>query len=89
MLADLSVVGCYNSSLSSADRDRLMLASAKHNLQFMPFFMLTEYQKVCQMEQLIAIIVTITDNYFNIYRAYYKCSIRSPPRNIIYHMIFH
>ncbi|EZA49847.1 heparan-sulfate 6-O-sulfotransferase 1 [Ooceraea biroi] len=48
MLADLSIVGCYNSSLSSADRDRLMLASAKHNLQFMPFFMLTEYQKVGQ-----------------------------------------
>ncbi|EFN83037.1 heparan-sulfate 6-O-sulfotransferase 1-B [Harpegnathos saltator] len=48
MLADLSIVGCYNSTLSSADRDRLMLASAKHNLQFMPFFMLTEYQKVGQ-----------------------------------------
>lgn len=47
MLADLSIVGCYNSTLSSTDRDRLMLASAKHNLQFMPFFMLTEYQKVC------------------------------------------
>ncbi|KMQ86849.1 heparan-sulfate 6-o-sulfotransferase 2-like protein, partial [Lasius niger] len=45
MLADLSIVGCYNSTLSSIDRDRLMLASAKHNLQFMPFFMLTEYQK--------------------------------------------
>nr|KAF7409184.1 hypothetical protein H0235_014036 [Vespula pensylvanica] len=48
MLADLSIVGCYNSTLSSLDRDRLMLASAKHNLQFMPFFMLTEYQKVGQ-----------------------------------------
>lgn len=46
MLADLSIVGCYNSTLSKSDRDRLMLASAKHNLQFMPFFMLTEYQKV-------------------------------------------
>ncbi|XP_078052050.1 heparan sulfate 6-O-sulfotransferase [Augochlora pura] len=48
MLADLSIVGCYNSTLSSLERDRLMLASAKHNLQFMPFFMLTEYQKVGQ-----------------------------------------
>ncbi|XP_029677444.1 heparan-sulfate 6-O-sulfotransferase 2 [Formica exsecta] len=48
MLADLSIVGCYNSTLSSTDRDRLMLASAKHNLQYMPFFMLTEYQKVGQ-----------------------------------------
>lgn len=47
MLADLSIVGCYNSTLSNTDRDRLMLASAKHNLQYMPFFMLTEYQKVC------------------------------------------
>lgn len=46
MLADLSIVGCYNSTLSTLERDRLMLASAKHNLQFMPFFMLTEYQKV-------------------------------------------
>lgn len=48
MLADLSLVGCYNSTLSKMERDRLMLASAKHNLQFMPFFMLTEYQKVGQ-----------------------------------------
>ncbi|KAL7294594.1 hypothetical protein TKK_0011901 [Trichogramma kaykai] len=49
MLADLSLVGCYNnSSLSKTDRDRLMLASAKRNLKYMPFFMLTEYQKVGQ-----------------------------------------
>lgn len=46
MLADLSLIGCYNSSLNSRDRDRLMLNSAKHNLKLMPFFMLTEYQKV-------------------------------------------
>ncbi|XP_015109171.1 heparan-sulfate 6-O-sulfotransferase 3-B [Diachasma alloeum] len=48
MLADLSLIGCYNSSLSSAERDYIMLESAKRNLQFMPFFMLTEYQKVGQ-----------------------------------------
>ncbi|XP_012256097.2 heparan-sulfate 6-O-sulfotransferase 2 [Athalia rosae] len=48
MLADLSVVGCYNSTLNNSERDRLMLASAKHNLQSMPFFMLTEFQKVGQ-----------------------------------------
>ncbi|XP_018359026.1 PREDICTED: heparan-sulfate 6-O-sulfotransferase 1 [Trachymyrmex cornetzi] len=48
MLADLSIVGCYNSTLSKTDKERLILASAKHNLQFMPFFMLTEYQKVGQ-----------------------------------------
>ncbi|XP_014210412.1 heparan-sulfate 6-O-sulfotransferase 2 [Copidosoma floridanum] len=48
MLADLSLIGCYNSSLSPEERDRLMLASAKRNLKYMPFFMLTEYQKVGQ-----------------------------------------
>ena len=46
MLADLSLVGCYNSSLSNKERENLMLASAKQNLRFMPFFMLTEFQKV-------------------------------------------
>ncbi|XP_043273376.1 heparan-sulfate 6-O-sulfotransferase 2 [Venturia canescens] len=48
MLADLTLIGCYNSSLTSSDRDHLMLASAKNNLQFLPFFMLTEYQKIGQ-----------------------------------------
>ncbi|XP_034938325.1 heparan-sulfate 6-O-sulfotransferase 1 [Chelonus insularis] len=48
MLADLSLVGCYNSSLSSTERDNLMIKSAKRNLKFMPFIMLTEYQKVGQ-----------------------------------------
>lgn len=63
MLADLSMVGCYNSTLSKVDRHRLMLASAKHNLQFMPFFMLTEYQKVYNTfkyyTQFIIVIVVI------------------------------
>jgi len=63
MLADLSIVGCYNSSLSSADRDRLMLASAKHNLQFMPFFMLTEYQKVRE--------INLNDTFLYYYCPYY------------------
>jgi len=67
MLADLSIVGCYNSSLSKTDRDRLMLASAKHNLQFMPFFMLTEYQKVCSMfkyftQFIFIVIIIVTKN---------------------------
>ncbi|KAK0182264.1 hypothetical protein PV327_000419 [Microctonus hyperodae] len=48
MLADLSVIGCYNSSLSSIERDSLMLESAQRNLQSMPLIMLTEYQKVGQ-----------------------------------------
>ncbi|XP_046743444.1 heparan-sulfate 6-O-sulfotransferase 1 isoform X2 [Diprion similis] len=45
MLADLSIVGCYNSTLNRTERDRLMLESAQRNLLSMPFFMLTEYQK--------------------------------------------
>ncbi|XP_019864908.1 heparan-sulfate 6-O-sulfotransferase 2 [Aethina tumida] len=49
MLADLELVGCYNKKyMSAADRDRIMLASAKKNLQSMAFFGLTEYQKISQ-----------------------------------------
>ncbi|XP_046614796.1 heparan-sulfate 6-O-sulfotransferase 1-B isoform X1 [Neodiprion virginianus] len=48
MLADLSIIGCYNSTLNRTERDRLMLESAQRNLLSMPFFMLTEYQKVGQ-----------------------------------------
>ncbi|KAK9879446.1 hypothetical protein WA026_006516 [Henosepilachna vigintioctopunctata] len=49
MLADLSLVGCYNKNhMSTVDRDRIMLASAKRNLQAMAFFGLTEYQKISQ-----------------------------------------
>lgn len=73
MLADLSIVGCYNSTLSSTDKDRLMLASAKHNLQFMPFFMLTEYQKVFNLFKYIffIIIACMFLFYFNHYFSYY------------------
>ncbi|KAF7990823.1 hypothetical protein HCN44_000628 [Aphidius gifuensis] len=48
MLADLSLIGCYNSTLTKTEKDSLMLQSAKKNLQAMPFFMLTEHQKVGQ-----------------------------------------
>ncbi|KAJ8939939.1 hypothetical protein NQ318_007867 [Aromia moschata] len=49
MLSDLELVGCYNKNyMSKADRDRIMLASAKKNLQSMAFFGLTEYQKISQ-----------------------------------------
>lgn len=34
--------------MSKTDRDRIMLASAKKNLQSMAFFGLTEYQKISQ-----------------------------------------
>jgi len=49
MLADLTLVGCYNTSfMSSKDRDILLLASAKENLRRMAFYGLCEYQKVSQ-----------------------------------------
>lgn len=49
MLADLTLVGCYNvSAMSAHDRDMLMLASAKENLRKMAFFGLCEYQKMSQ-----------------------------------------
>nr|XP_018909230.1 PREDICTED: heparan-sulfate 6-O-sulfotransferase 1-B [Bemisia tabaci] len=49
MMADLALVGCYNtSSYSKEDRDQILLASAKKNLANMAFFALTEYQKIGQ-----------------------------------------
>lgn len=47
MLADLALVGCYNSSaMSKSKRDHVLLGSAKRNLAAMSYFGLTEYQKV-------------------------------------------
>lgn len=47
MLADLALVGCYNTTaMPKAERDRLMLESAKRNLASMAYFGLTEHQKV-------------------------------------------
>lgn len=49
MLADLSLVGCYNASAMSEDeRWALLLDSAKRNLRGMAFFGLTEYQRKTQ-----------------------------------------
>ncbi|XP_026466779.1 heparan-sulfate 6-O-sulfotransferase 1-like [Ctenocephalides felis] len=49
MLADLSKVGCYNTSaMSKTERDHLMLESAKRNLASMAYFGLTEFFKVAQ-----------------------------------------
>lgn len=46
MLADLSLVGCYNiSSRTPEERDAIMLQSAKDNLRDLAFFGLTEYQQ--------------------------------------------
>ena len=52
MLADLTLAGCYNSTVTtdqhSAERDRIMLESAKQNLARMAFFGLTEQQAISQ-----------------------------------------
>ncbi|XP_067658327.1 heparan-sulfate 6-O-sulfotransferase 3-B-like [Haliotis asinina] len=52
MLANLSVVGCYNASasgLSYDERHYRMLASAKENLRNMAYFGLTDYQELSQI----------------------------------------
>ncbi|KAK6293168.1 hypothetical protein J4Q44_G00366690 [Coregonus suidteri] len=49
MLADLSLVGCYNlSTVPDKRRSQLLLESAKKNLRDMAFFGLTEYQRKTQ-----------------------------------------
>ena len=49
MLADLSLVGCYNvSTMSEEERWAVLLESAKRNLRGMAFFGLTEYQRKTQ-----------------------------------------
>ncbi|KAK3535889.1 hypothetical protein QTP70_021192 [Hemibagrus guttatus] len=49
MLADLSLVGCYNASvMSDQQRGSVLLESAKRNLRRMAFFGLTEYQRKTQ-----------------------------------------
>ncbi|XP_029967096.1 heparan-sulfate 6-O-sulfotransferase 2 [Salarias fasciatus] len=49
MLADLSLVGCYNvSTMSEEERWAVILESAKRNLRSMAFFGLTEYQRKTQ-----------------------------------------
>ncbi|XP_034533378.1 heparan-sulfate 6-O-sulfotransferase 3-B-like [Notolabrus celidotus] len=49
MLADLSLVGCYNmTTVSELERGRILLASAKANLRNMAFFGLTEFQRKTQ-----------------------------------------
>ncbi|KAB0402801.1 hypothetical protein E2I00_005163 [Balaenoptera physalus] len=46
MLADLSLVGCYNLSfIPEGKRAQLLLDSAKKNLRGMAFFGLTEFQR--------------------------------------------
>lgn len=49
MLADLTLVGCYNrSAMSETRRNELLLASAKDNLLKMAFFGISEEQKMSQ-----------------------------------------
>ena len=49
MLADLSLIGCYNTSvMSPEERDTVMLASAKENLRRTAFFGVCENQTASQ-----------------------------------------
>ncbi|PIK60652.1 Heparan-sulfate 6-O-sulfotransferase 3 [Apostichopus japonicus] len=49
MLADLTLVGCYNlSKYSPEERNAIMLESAKANLRRFSYFGLTEFQKESQ-----------------------------------------
>ncbi|XP_051969942.1 heparan-sulfate 6-O-sulfotransferase 1-B-like [Xyrauchen texanus] len=49
MLADLSLVGCYNlSTVTEKRRSQLLLESAKKNLRDMAFYGLTEFQRKTQ-----------------------------------------
>lgn len=58
MISDLSLVGCYNMSyIGLEERNKIILASAKHNLKSMAFFALTEFQKVsCSLNTSVAYI---------------------------------
>lgn len=58
MLADLSLIGCYNSSfMNREERNRVMLASAKRNLLSIAFFGLTEFQKVSKITKCFGEII--------------------------------
>lgn len=49
MLADLSLIGCYNrSAMTDAERNSILLFSAKQNLKRMAFFGLCEEQLITQ-----------------------------------------
>ncbi|XP_062831629.1 heparan-sulfate 6-O-sulfotransferase 3 [Anolis carolinensis] len=49
MLADLSLVGCYNLTfMNESERNTILLQSAKNNLKNMAFFGLTEFQRKAQ-----------------------------------------
>ncbi|XP_028846363.1 heparan-sulfate 6-O-sulfotransferase 3-B [Denticeps clupeoides] len=49
MLADLSLVGCYNiSSMNESERNQILLTSAMSNLKNMAFYGLTEFQRKTQ-----------------------------------------
>ncbi|XP_056411581.1 heparan-sulfate 6-O-sulfotransferase 3 [Hyla sarda] len=49
MLADLSLVGCYNLTfMNESERNDILLQSAKNNLKNMAFYGLTEFQRKTQ-----------------------------------------
>lgn len=60
MMADLALIGCYNTSyMTASERNRVMLASAKRNLAAMAFFALTEHQKVSSFILLLKMCLLI------------------------------
>ncbi|GAB6033066.1 Heparan sulfate 6-o-sulfotransferase [Chamberlinius hualienensis] len=68
MLADLTLVGCYNSTVLPADkRDAIMLASAKENLRKLAYFGLCENQHMAQymFEETFQISFLATFQQFN------------------------
>ncbi|CAH1796359.1 unnamed protein product [Owenia fusiformis] len=65
MLANLSLVDCYNTStISKPERERIMLESAKNNLKDMAYFGLTEFQEQNQRLFEFKFAVNFTD-YFS------------------------
>eukprot|EP00088_Acartia_fossae_P066396 TRINITY_DN8228_c1_g1_i1.p1 TRINITY_DN8228_c1_g1~~TRINITY_DN8228_c1_g1_i1.p1 ORF type:complete len:429 (+),score=85.47 TRINITY_DN8228_c1_g1_i1:62-1348(+) len=72
MLADLELVGCYNKSgFSPKDRDRILLKSAKSNLEKMAFFGLTEDQRISQylFEETFNLEFVATFDQYNVTRS--------------------
>lgn len=72
MLADLSLVGCYNLTfMNESERNVILLQSAKNNLKNMAFFGLTEFQRKTQylFERTFSLKFIAPFTQFNVTRA--------------------
>lgn len=69
LFTDLSLVGCYNTSMMSPEeRGRIMLLSAKNNLKKMAFFGLTEEQEISQyLFEVTFNLRYVLDNRFSVF----------------------